>query len=135
MIRIELAAHIEHAHDLKDFLDYVTEKMCGERADSHDTATLAYVVVRNIRDNITRRHAQLDPIEVWASNEGARAACRELSMFLGYASDQPKLKTFVARLLRDQYDKTIRRQDDEKWARERARIAKGRPTVREARRA
>jgi hypothetical protein len=136
MIRIALAVAPDQASDLNDFLTYTVEKMSGERADSHDTATAANVIGEKISRAIKREVARGSmSVEVWVSNEFARAACRELSMFLGYASDQPKLRTFTVRRVRDSLDADIKRQDSEKWSRERAKAAKGRPTVREARRA
>jgi hypothetical protein len=137
VIRITLFATPETARELKPLLDYVNEKLCGERADSHDTATKAYVVLRKIRDQILRASERYLPpfeIEQWASNEFARATLRELSMYLGFVSDRKSdTQTFSVFALRELLDAELRRQDGEKWAAERKRARNGRPSVREAR--
>jgi hypothetical protein len=136
MIRLELGPCDDATEQLDPFLLYVTEKMAGERSDSHDTATLAYVVVRNIRDSKTSRPRV---VEHWVSNEGARAAWRELRMFLAYQSNkgmdvaQIGVRSRIVRLVFEQLNENIKRQDSAKWARERDKNLRNRPTVRDAR--
>lgn len=137
MIRIEVEEVIDIKPQLDPFLAYVTEKMASERSDSHDTATLAYVILRTLRDKGMK--AGLGWVEHWISNDGARAACRELGMFLSYQStkgmdlSQIAERYRIVREVREQIDQNIKRQDGEKWARERDKIARSRPTVREHR--
>lgn len=137
MIRITVHTGDKTEEQMTAFLNYTTEKMSGERSDAHDTATPAYVIGRKVRDAGLR--AGEKAYEVWVSNEFARPACREFRMFLSYQSTRgmgesaARLRYSLVADLCDQLDAAIKKQDGEKWAEERAKQAKRRPTVRDAR--
>lgn len=59
MIQIETTMSNEGARaalrEFKSFEVFLTEKIAGDRQDRHDTATIAYVIWRSIRDAIRRQ--------------------------------------------------------------------------------
>lgn len=112
------------------FLEYVTDKMAGQRSDAHDTATQAYVIGRKIRDRGVA--AGSGPIEVPVSNEFARAACRELQMYVSFTKERGNIASNLIVEVWRQLDANLRRQDAAKWSREREKVNRNRPTVREA---
>lgn len=137
MIRLAVPALTEKERKTQftDLLHYLSEKMAGERSDSHDTATQAYVIVKKIE----HRAREGGAFTVDVSNEFARPTARELRMFLSYQTMRSRNERGPQKLypllydLRDTLEQNIKRQDAEKWAEERAKQMKRRPTVREAR--
>lgn len=118
----------ERARELDGVLAFCLDKMAGSRSDAHDTATLGYVVLERIRRAIKDKRTS-----TWVSNEGVRAAHRELLLYQDYRERHAGGVEPFATLFQREFASHISRQDGAQQAEEQAKRMRHRPTVREAR--